>query len=250
MQLVLSLDATEAAVDARGLHLAEANRSQLSQALRQAEIGSREQGAHYLTLLVTEADRAVLQELGYQPASHDRGHRPAGSEPTNATSMRRALPVLRPARDSDSVALIALITACFDEYDGCVMDVDGEEPWLREPASAYARLGGRLWVYALGGPQGPVVACGAVKLGTGDLAELKSLYVAASARRRRLAQTLTAVIEQAARTAGRNRMHLWSDTRFTDAHQLYRQLGYHQLPELRELHDKSNTVEMHFERTL
>ncbi|MEO6955968.1 MAG: GNAT family N-acetyltransferase [Antricoccus sp.] len=241
MQFVLRISATEALVDAGDLHLADADPLQLSHALRQAEIDSRKQGAHHLTLTVTEADRAVL---------HDRGYYRAGDESGLMSQMRCALPVLRPAQDSDSAALIALITACFDEYEGCVMDVDGEEPWLREPASAYARLGGKLWVFALGDLAGPVVACGAVKLGNGDLAELKSLYVAASARRRRLAQDLTAVIEQAARTAGRNRMHLWSDTRFSDAHELYRQLGYRQLPDLRELHDKSNTAEMHFERML
>lgn len=241
MHLILRISATEARVDAGDLHLAEADPLQLSQALRQAEIDSRKQGAHHLTLVVTAADRAVL---------HDRGYDRARDESELMSQMRRALPVLRPAQDSDSAALIALITACFDEYEGCVMDIDGEEPWLREPAGAYTRLDGKLWVYALGGLAGPVVACGAVKLGNGDLAELKSLYVAAPARRRRLAEELTAVIEQAARSAGRNRMHLWSDTRFADAHELYRQLGYRQLPDLRELHDKSNTVEMHFERML
>jgi N-acetylglutamate synthase-like GNAT family acetyltransferase len=163
---------------------------------------------------------------------------------------RKALPVLRDARDSDGPALIEVIGECFAEYPGCVLDVDGEEPWLREPATAYLRLNGQAWVYALGGPDGPVVACGAIKFGDGDTAELKSLYVSAAARRRRLAQDLSAHLEDAARAAGRRRMQLWSDTRFVDAHALYRGLGYTQLDEQRELHDKSGTVEYRFVKKL
>lgn len=241
MHLELNIERTEGRIDARALELVNADHVQLSDKLRELEIYGRRHGAHRITILAAEADQDILHELGYQLT---------GAGPTDGNQMSKLLPVLRPARDCDSAALIALITACFEEYEGCVMDVDGEEPWLRAPATAYEQLGGKLWVYALGGFEGPVVACGAVKFGTADLAELKSLYVAAPARRRALAQELTGVIEQAAREAGRSRMHLWSDTRFGNAHQLYRQLGYVQQPDQRELHDKSNTVEMHFERAL
>ena len=38
--------------------------------------------------------------------------------------------VLRPARDGDAAGFIALIGACWAEYPGCVLDVDGEGLFL------------------------------------------------------------------------------------------------------------------------
>ncbi len=49
---------------------------------------------------------------------------------------------LRRARDSDGPELIELIERVWDEYPGCVMDVDGEVPELRRIASAHAEWGG------------------------------------------------------------------------------------------------------------
>ena len=49
-----------------------------------------------------------------------------------------------------------------------------------------------------------------------------------------------------ARTKGKKRVILWSDTRFTDAHRLYRQLGFRQSSE-RDLHDIYNSSEYGFE---
>ena len=60
-------------------------------------------------------------------------------------------PVLRAGRDDDADAFIALIGACWAEYPGCVMDVDGEVPELRALASYYAEQGGALWVAEAGG---------------------------------------------------------------------------------------------------
>lgn len=45
-------------------------------------------------------------------------------------------------------------------------------------------------------------------------------------------------------------LHLWTDTRFTTAHRVYERLGYVRLPEIRELHDRSNSVEYHYEKRL
>jgi hypothetical protein len=43
--------------------------------------------------------------------------------------------VIRPGRDSDAAGFIALIGACWAEYPGCVLDVDGELPELRALAT-------------------------------------------------------------------------------------------------------------------
>ncbi|PRZ31681.1 acetyltransferase (GNAT) family protein [Antricoccus suffuscus] len=212
--------------------------------LRDAEVSARRAGAHHLVLRAFPADRDLLHEHGFtrSGSSDDEGN--------ELIEMSKPLPVLRDATDDDSHALIELITGCFDEYEGCVMDVDGEEPWLRKPATSYAGLGGHLWVYSLGGPLGEVVACGALKPSTAGRDELKSMYVSKKIRRRRLAQDLNQMIENAARERGNTMVHLWSDTRFLSAHKLYAELGYRRLPEVRELHDKSNTSEIHFEKHL
>ena len=156
--------------------------------------------------------------------------------------MRKSLPLIRSVRDEDSAELIELIGAAWAEYPGCVLDVDGEEPWLRAPASYYARNGGRMWVAELGGV---VVGCIGLRP-TGadpDVVELKSLYVAASARRHGLGEVLTSLVEDEAVQRGVRAIELWTDTRFADAHRFYARLGYTRLSGDRELHDLSNTVE-------
>ena len=149
---------------------------------------------------------------------------------------------LRPATDADSAGIIELIGAVFAEYPGCVLDVDREEPELRAPASSFDRF----WVVEQGRR---IVACVGCEL-RGEVAELKKLYVARDARRRGIARRLVELVEETARAAGANRVELWSDTRFTAAHALYLALGYAQLPETRELHDLSRTVEHHFLKIL
>jgi putative acetyltransferase len=61
---------------------------------------------------------------------------------------------------------------------------------------------------------------------------------------------LVGVVEAAARSAGATGMVLWSDTRFTDAHRLYTRAGYQKSGRVRSLHDRSNTDEYEFVRTL
>ena len=104
--------------------------------------------------------------------------------------MTKPLQLRREVRDADSAALIELITTCFAAYPGCLLDVDGEEPWLRAPATAYARASGRMWVAALGDSGGPVIACVGLKPASPALVELKSLYVHPAARRQGLGAEL------------------------------------------------------------
>lgn len=152
---------------------------------------------------------------------------------------------LRRAVDADSAGVVALVSSVFDEYPGCVMDLDGEEPELKAPASSFEHF----WVVERAGR---IVACVACETGPPPHgpAELKKLYVHRAARRQGLGRTLTELVEDTARAAGRKTIHLWSDTRFEDAHRLYEKLGYERHPATRELHDKSRTVEYHYEKPL
>lgn len=159
---------------------------------------------------------------------------------------------LRRARDSDGPELIELIERVWDEYPGCVMDVDGEVPELRRIASAHAEWGGDFRVaehFRGAGRQGRIVGCvGWRPAEPGRGLELHKLYVAAGARRSGLGSTLCSLVERAAR--GLDFVQLWSDTRFEDAHRLYERRGYRRGPELRELHDLSGSVEHYYRLSL
>ena len=149
---------------------------------------------------------------------------------------------LRAARDSDSAGVIALIARVFGEYDGCVLDVDAEEPELRAPASAYDRF----WVVEDGGE---IVGCSACSLRP-PVVEMKKIYLDVRYRGQGWGRRLIEIIEEAAREVGATRLEAWSDTRFTRAHAVYEHLGYERGPTTRFLHDLSGTEEYFFLREI
>ncbi|HLG00791.1 MAG TPA: GNAT family N-acetyltransferase [Acidimicrobiia bacterium] len=148
---------------------------------------------------------------------------------------------IRDARDDDSLDLIALVARCWAQYPGCVLDVHGEEPELLAPGAAIPD--GRWWVAVLGGR---VLGSVALSPGEDGGVMLRKLYVDPTWRRRGLGTRLVEVVEAEASSRGANRIELWSDTRFEDAHRLYERLGYERQADTRELHDLSRTVEYRF----
>jgi putative acetyltransferase len=154
----------------------------------------------------------------------------------------------RPVTDDDAEAVIALIGAAYDEHPGCVLDLPGVDDDLPTPATAAAGRGGRWWVVE---DAGRVVA----SVGTGPVTddgtlELKRLYVTPSHRGRGVATALIRRVEAHAAGLGARVVELWSDTRFTDAHQLYERRGYVDTGARRQLHDPSDTTEIHLRRTI
>jgi GNAT superfamily N-acetyltransferase len=156
--------------------------------------------------------------------------------------------VLRAVADSDAAGVRALIGGCFAEYDGCVLDPDGIDAWMAMPASSYAGKGGQFWVLSVPGGA-TLAACVGWAPEADGRAELKNLYVRASARRRGLGRRLVQLVEEAARGYGADTMLLWSDTRFLDAHRLYEDLGYQRTGQ-RALYDPSNSIEYGFAKAL
>jgi GNAT superfamily N-acetyltransferase len=153
----------------------------------------------------------------------------------------RSAPVLRAGRDEDD--FITLIGACWAEYPGCVMDVDGEVPELRALASYFLQSGGAVWAAEA---DGVIVGMVATRpLGEGAW-EICKMYVAAAHRGGGLAVALIDAAEAHARAAGATRMQLWTDTRFERAHRFYEKRGYVRQEGVRELHDLSNSVEYHY----
>ena len=151
---------------------------------------------------------------------------------------------IREARDADAQGLIALVGDVFNEYPGCVLDVDNEMPQLLAINTAFATLGGRFWVAEL---VDRIVGCGGIAPAHDPAgSELKHLYVASAARRMGLGTRFVQLVEREAAARGAAFVELWSDTRFLDAHRLYERLGYSRLPDTRELDDLSNSIEYHF----
>lgn len=151
---------------------------------------------------------------------------------------------LRPTIPSDVVSILSLISGIYAEYD-CLLDVENEDRHLLAPGPHFRASGGEFWVVV---DQEIVLATVAVLLHE-DAGELKALYVHPSLRREGWGRKLTELAIEHARRAGKPRMFLWSDTRFLDAHRLYRSMGFEKFGE-RDLHDINNTSEFGFEMTL
>lgn len=151
---------------------------------------------------------------------------------------------LRPTIPADVPGILALIAEVFDEY-GCTLDAEHEDTYLLSPGPHFREQGGEFWVVE---EAGTIVATGAVMLHP-DAGELKCLYVHRSVRRQGWGRKLTELARDHARQAEKRRMIAWSDTRFLEAHHLYRKLGFTQRG-TRKLHDSNDTTEYGFEISL
>lgn len=154
--------------------------------------------------------------------------------------------LIRPALDSDGVAVAALIEACFGEYPGCLFDWS-EFPELRAPASHFADKDGRFWVAG----EDLVLGCiAATPKENGHIVELTKMYVAGGARGTGLAQALFGKLRDFAQEIGAGEIMLWTDTRFTRAHAFYEKLGFQKQDGQRFLGDISDTFEFHYRLSL
>lgn len=152
---------------------------------------------------------------------------------------------IRPARDNDADGLIALVGACFEQYPGCVVDLDHFDRDLRAFATSVGEAGGAAWVAERSGAIVGLVGYG---VRAGPVVELLRLYVSPAARRLGLATKLLGLVSVAAKDMDAGAITLWSDTRFQEAHAFYLAHGYRQLPKTRTLNDPSNSTEYQFRR--
>ncbi len=149
-------------------------------------------------------------------------------------------PPIRPGRDPDADALIALIWACWSQYPGIRIDVDNEMPELRAPASYYAKAGGALWVAEADGSVAGMIATRPLE---GTTWEICRVYVHPRLHGTPLGHDLLDKAETHAIAAGATRLALWSDTRFDRAHRFYEKRSYIRAGPVRVLHDISNSLE-------
>lgn len=139
---------------------------------------------------------------------------------------------------------MSLVREVYGEYD-CVLDLENEEKYLLEAGEFFRAGGGEFWVVE---DEGRIRATVAVLLSEGA-GELKTLYVHSSLRRQGWGRRLVELATDYARRAGKARLFLWSDTRFVEAHRLYRSMGFDERG-TRELKDLNNSVEYGFEKRL
>lgn len=152
---------------------------------------------------------------------------------------------IRPVIKRDIPQIIKLISDIWAEYD-CVFDVKAEENHLLAPDEYYRAREGGFWVAE---NSGKIVATVAVQMLGEKTAELKSLYVHQDFRRQGLGQKLSEFTILFATAKGASEMILWTDTRFTKAHELYKRLGFKQVSE-RDLNDLNKSKEFGFRRNI
>jgi putative acetyltransferase len=150
---------------------------------------------------------------------------------------------IRPALEADTQGVISLVAEVYAEY-GLKLDPEEDaERHILTPGPYFRASGGEFWVVV--DAAGKVKATVAVYLHV-DAGELKTLYVHPTWRRKGWGRRLSELAMDYARRAGKRRMILWSDTRFLDAHRLYRRMGFSECG-VRELDDSNNTIEYGFE---
>ncbi|TCZ59761.1 GNAT family N-acetyltransferase [Roseicella aquatilis] len=155
-----------------------------------------------------------------------------------------AAALIRPGRDGDAEDFVALIGACWSEYPGCILDVDGELPELRALASHTAGLGGALWAAEC---DGRVIGMVAAKPRPEEAAwEIGRMYVLPEAHGTGLGAQLLQTAEAHALAAGAARLVLWSDTRFDRAHRFYEKGSYVRQGPIRMLDDISHSLEFRY----
>jgi GNAT superfamily N-acetyltransferase len=155
---------------------------------------------------------------------------------------------LRPVEDIDAEGVIELYDACWGEYEGMILDTEVEMAHLHHVATHFSSLNGRAWVVESDGSQMEKGIVGSVAWRPWDerRVELQMLYVLPRARRNGIASYLVRMVERDVADAGYPDLELWSDTRFEDAHRLYRSLEWSQPDETRYLGDLSESWEYHF----
>ncbi|WP_053006144.1 GNAT family N-acetyltransferase [Kiloniella spongiae] len=154
-----------------------------------------------------------------------------------------------PVTNNDTSSLIELVRSCYEEYidQGVVFDIH-EETELLESASYFENHNGELLgINTTNEPTQLIAVCGYIKpdssLSKTPLMELKKLYVAPEYRGYGLAQYRVNKIIKEATNRHIAELFLWTDTRFTKAHQLYKKLGFSKQKTTRKLSDKSHSEE-------
>jgi len=142
---------------------------------------------------------------------------------------------VRQAALTDTESIVRVIKAVYDEY-GFSWDPEGYHADLYDLQTHYFSHGDRFYVAEI---DGVVQGTGALEMFPAHPAgfadplpriggcdcSIERVYVHPDARRRGLGRAITLQVIADARLAGRTKMEIWSDKRFTEAHLLYQKMG-------------------------
>lgn len=154
---------------------------------------------------------------------------------------------IRPGRDSDAAGVIALISRCWADYPGCILDVEREEQKLLALATYYGERGGALWVAEDGDA---IVGMAAAKPTSDEVWEVAKLYVHPDCHGAGLAHRLLDMMEAHAWARGAKSLTLWTDTRFIRAHQFYEKRSWVRAGPVRAIGDLSGSIEFDYVKPL
>ena len=163
---------------------------------------------------------------------------------TFKTQLKGQTFVLRPAESSDIPVMSNIISTVFDEYGWTFVEIDElpdfvfYEKHYSDPERAY--------LFALTDESGQVIGSIAMKNG-GRGPYLSRVYLRAEYRGLGLGKWMTNSVLEMARSQGFGSIHLWTDTRFLDAHRMYERLGFRMTGDLRSLHDVNRSFEFKME---
>jgi RimJ/RimL family protein N-acetyltransferase len=144
---------------------------------------------------------------------------------------------------NDIPSLSKIIENVFIEYSWVYIEKD-EVPDFVNFAEYYANgKKARLYTVELEGTSNPViVGCIALKFNN-EGPYLSRVYLTKAYRGLGLGKWMTNMVIDIARKEGHQTVHLWTDTRFLDAHAMYRRIGFERTTDLRSLHDVNTSFE-------
>lgn len=155
--------------------------------------------------------------------------------------------ILRPARVDDIPLISDIIQDVFVEYGWTFVEIDElpdfvfYETHYHDPERAS--------LFVLTDETGQIIgSIGLKNAGRGPY--LSRVYLRAESRGHGLGKWMTGVVMEMARSRGFTSIHLWTDTRFLDAHRMYDRLGFRMTGDLRSLHDVNRSFEFKMEAPL
>lgn len=150
---------------------------------------------------------------------------------------------ITPARVEDAPAMLDIIREVFEAYD-MIYDPENDYPDLVDFERSYPPDQQELFVIKFGGE---LVGFGAVKEDAQGVPYLSRIYIAPEHQGLGLGERLVRFLTDKA-LSQYDRVYLWTDTRFTKAHNLYKKLGFEPDGRCEPLGDINESFEYYYEK--
>jgi putative acetyltransferase len=143
---------------------------------------------------------------------------------------------------SDIPQLSQIIDEVFKEYGWIYVEADEVPDFVKFQTYYGDESKARLYTIESTGDHHTIAGCIALKFNS-EGPYLSRVYLSKEFRGIGLGKWMTNEVISIAREEGHPSIHLWTDTRFLDAHGMYKSLGFEQTTDLRSLHDINTSFE-------